>query len=263
MDNGYLAPDIKMIILEKRIQLLETQVFQDKKENIINEELDENYVNVDVDNIIETSEQELVKKEIKKEPRSERSIRIDQPITVDLLEKIFGTWIKRKTNLVSEYIYWIYMSEYNSRGCDKIDWSIVSKDQNLNHAIMEEFVNKLDWPVFSQYGWIFRKTKEMFADKIIWSIVCQRAMADGELEKFLLLVSDNDMKKYIDAKDKHAWNYLKKCPNLSKEFLRKNKESFLYYQTAIGSKNGDTIFDELLDKLPSENPLGNDLVSSI
>lgn len=278
-------------LLEERIQILEARELLNERERVMNveekiinekfekildeENFDKNYVKIDDINsnplilkcsyyhcnyetvLLETLiNHERCHETATKEKISAKTpeeIRMDQPITIDLLKKIFGTWIKTETNLLSEYIEFIYRNNSNRK--DAIDWDIVTKDENLTHAVMEEFIGRLNWRWFSQYGRIYTGFSEIINNAITWSIVYQRPGLSKEIiKKIVPKISDNDMKKYIELKGDHAWYYLKKCPNLSKSFLNRFKESFINYQFYIGSKNVIDIFEELLVKLPDVNP---------
>ena len=199
----------------------------------------------------ENPNQDDILPQYKKDETQIETDNMNQPITLELLKQVFNKyyWSRTpETNLISEYIGLIYSNCH-------IDWSRVTQDKKLNHALMEEFAGKLDWFWLSQYGVFSDETHNKFTDNFIWSIYCQRPDISEESRiKAITKVSDEDLQKYANSSI-YAWNYIKKCPNLSKLFLLKNKEVFIAYQRFIRSKDSYSVFDALLSKLPEVNPI--------
>ena len=227
--------------------------------------------------------------EMTKNVESAEEIRLNAPITNDLLNKIFGELIdgmsrERDKDDIISYIHCNINTWKN-------EWKAVSMDKNLNYAIMEEFIKELDWTLISEFFVPTEKYLEKFAHKLHWYTVCRcHVMPESLLRKFANRIdydacievqvlskeflhehkgmfdwsdayrcqtsvqncSDETMQSLLDG-DYHeiiGWHYISTFPNLSKTFLIKNGCSFLEYYKTDGCK----LFGELFEKLPEVNP---------
>lgn len=178
-------------LLNERKQLLNERETLNEREKILIirekiayetsiEESDKTYVKID-------KEESLVNDPVKKESvKTSEEIRMEQPITTDLLEKIFGKYITFDIKIVEIMIELIH--------CDygKIKWDEISKDKNINHAIMVEFTMKLDKDLMAQYLVLSDETIEKFPGFKKSLLIQYQKLSIKNIENFINNRDDRD-----------------------------------------------------------------------
>ena len=133
------------------------------------------------------------------------------------------------------------------------DMKVISRWQKFTINSLAKIITKIEWVFACQNPSLTDEMIEKFDEFIVYSVVCQNlVLSEKSRAKYILKVTDADMQKYLDA-DRNAWDYLRKCPNLSREFLAINAYSYGNYRTWEAEK-----YDKLLNKLPEVNPLSLD-----